>query len=38
MARPHPLPREVFGPIRQRLAAVVERKIDLLGARGRCRP
>jgi ketose-bisphosphate aldolase len=36
LARPDPLPRELFGPIRQRLAAVIERKIDLLGARGRC--
>jgi fructose-bisphosphate aldolase class II len=34
-ARPDPLPREIFGPIRKRLAEVVERKIDLLGARGR---
>ncbi len=33
--RPDPLPREIFGPIRKRLAGVVERKIDLLGARGR---
>jgi fructose-bisphosphate aldolase class II len=32
---PDPLPREIFGPIRKSLAAVVERKIDLLGARGR---
>ena len=33
--RPDPLPREIFGPIRKRLAGVVEHKIALLGARGR---
>ncbi len=36
LSRPDPLPRELFGPVRRGLAAVVERKIDVCGARGRC--
>jgi len=33
--RPDPLPHEIFGPIREEIAAVVAAKIDLLGAAGR---
>jgi fructose-bisphosphate aldolase class II len=33
--RPDPLPREVFGPIKQELAAVVAEKIELLLAKNR---
>lgn len=33
--RPDPLPHELFGPVREELAAVVAEKIDLLGAGNR---
>lgn len=35
MKRPDPLPYEIFGPLREEVAAVVAQKIDLLGAAGR---
>ena len=33
--RPDPLPSDLFGPIKEELAKVVEEKIDLLGAANR---
>jgi fructose-bisphosphate aldolase class II len=35
MKRPDPLPYEIFGPIREEVAAVVAQKIELLGAANR---
>ncbi len=35
LRRPDPLPYEVFGPMREEIAAVVRQKIALLGAAGR---
>ncbi len=37
MARPDPLPSELFGPIREALGDVIAEKIDLLGAGNRAR-